>query len=109
MLSLFKRRRPEAVEQSTAIPPNVEAALEAATFHMRPGGEGDRVVVQIEGWRGFIHNPETCAKTLQAAFPELTEAQAQRGARFLASRVRLHARQVDAALQPEQAPWLHRY
>jgi len=108
---LFKRTD-KGGEESSDLPADVMAALESATFHVRNGGgdKGDepRLVVQVEGFRGFIMNRETCANWVKKAFG-LNDAQAKRGANFLANRARQHHRAVMQAVQPASKSWISDY
>lgn len=97
----------EAVE-STALPADVLAALEGATFHQRaPGDDGmPRIVVQPAGMRGWLYG-EKDDEQLAKAFPELTEAQLQRACRFLDSLVKNHLRLVERESQPKRGSWVN--
>lgn len=102
-----KRNEAEAVE-STALPADVSAALEGATFHQRaPADDGmPRIVVQPAGMRGWMHG-ENDAEHLATAYPELTEAQLQRACRFLASLVKNHLRLVERESAPKRGNWVN--
>ncbi|EMB4117875.1 hypothetical protein IPC367_18965 [Pseudomonas aeruginosa] len=104
-----KRKEGEAVE-STALPAEVLAALEGASFHQRqPGDDGEpRIVVQPAGLSGWVHG-DNDAERLSRAFPELTEAQLQRACRYLASLVRNHSRMVDNGGETKRSSWVNRW
>lgn len=99
----------EAVE-STALPADVSAALEGATFHQRaPGDDGmPRIVVQPAGMRGWLYG-EKDDEQLAKAFPELTEAQLHRACRFLDSLVKNHLRLVERESQPKRGSWVNNW
>jgi len=93
-VALVFKRKGEAVEH-TALPADVMAALDGATFHSRHSNEGSRVIVQPAGMRGWVHSAEADAKALSSFFPELTEAQLARACRYIANLVRGHLRRLD--------------
>ncbi|MEQ6614196.1 hypothetical protein ACRS57_03695 [Pseudomonas aeruginosa] len=106
---MLRRKRKEGeVVESTALPAEVLAALDGASFHMRPAGEDGepRTVVQPAGLSGWIHG-DNDAQRLAKAFPELTEAQLQRACRYLASLVRNHLRMVENGGERERRNWVN--
>ncbi|WP_349568440.1 hypothetical protein [Azotobacter salinestris] len=105
MLGWFKRNAED--EESTTLPPEVQAAIDGASFFVRPADDFDRVVVQLAGWNGFIHDDEAARRFLQSAFPELAEAQLRRAVRYLASKVGNHLRQVAAGSKPTRRNWVN--
>ncbi|EIX1762579.1 hypothetical protein OP658_002902 [Cronobacter sakazakii] len=96
-----------AAEQA-AIPAEVLAIIEGASLYTRPGTDNQaRVIVQAEGWSGFMFSEESAERWLAKAFPELTEEQKTRAVNYLAALVRSHHRES----QPERkrTNWVNRW
>lgn len=96
-----------AAEQA-AIPADVLALIESAAMYSRPGDENQpRIIVQPEGWSGFIFSPEAAGKWMAKAFPELTEEQQTRAANYLAALVRSHHRESQPVRK--RTNWMNRW
>ncbi|HEY4370497.1 MAG TPA: hypothetical protein VGN52_01040 [Burkholderiales bacterium] len=95
-----------AADHST-VPDEVMAAIKAASIVVRHGGDGpnDRIMVKLgAGGAAFWHDPATNTGRLRESFG-LSEALAERAARYLANRVTGHLREQAAAVQPAGSAW----
>ncbi|PYA04147.1 hypothetical protein DMW43_15945 [Serratia marcescens] len=80
--------------ERAAIPDEILASIEGAQFYTRNGdNDAPRIIVQPEGFGGFIFSDDSVDKWLKRAFPELTPRQMERAANYLASLVRSHFRE----------------
>lgn len=116
-LTRFFARQPAVAAQSDALPADVLAALEAANVIPRVGahaadteidaGGETRAIIMLPGRRGFLFDGETGARALRNAFPELSDAQVERGVRFLSARLIIAAQEKAAWLnaEPESPKW----
>lgn len=103
-------RKRVGVDEATALPSEVLAAIEGATFHPRPDGDdgAPRTVVQLCHLRGWIHGADD-AKYLANAFPELTDAQIARACRYLATVVRRHINLMQTGGNSPRKNWVHEW
>jgi hypothetical protein len=93
---------------SDALPDEVKAAIVGSTIIDRGQGDMADLIVMASGFGGFRFSTEAARAWLQAAFPELTEAQIARGLRYLASHVKerqSRAEQDQLAASTERTSW----
>lgn len=97
--------RKKVAAERAAIPAEVLAIIESAAMYTRPGGEAPRVIVQPEGWSGFICNPDSAERWICRAFPELTPQQVERAVNYLGALIRSYQREQ----QPKQkrSSWMN--
>lgn len=82
--------------ERAAIPAEVLASIESAAMYIRPGADEftPRVIVQPEGWSGFICTTDSAERWISKAFPELTMQQTERAVRYLSALVRQHQTEI---------------
>jgi hypothetical protein len=93
---------------SDALPDEVKTAIAGATVIDRGQGDVADLIVMPAGFGGFRFSSEAARTWLQAAFPELTEAQIARAMRYLASHVKERqgrAEQDQLAGSTERTSW----
>lgn len=96
-----------AAEQA-AIPADVLALIESAALYSRPGtDEQARIIVQPEGWSGFMFSEESAERWMARAFPELTAEQKNRAVNYLAALVRSHHRERQP--KAKRTNWMNRW
>lgn len=114
-MRIFNRDTEPTPRGVAGIPHEVATAIEAASVHLRrPGKDGEsRVVVQLTGFAGWMsQGVEGDAKVLKKMFPDLSDPQSLRAARYLAALVssRLRLRESDSENgSRDRIPWVHRW
>ncbi|WP_313038241.1 hypothetical protein [Stutzerimonas nitrititolerans] len=102
---IFRKQDGEAV--SSALPVEVLAALDGAAIYARQPGEDDapRVIVQPVGFGGFIYDSQAAANFVEAAFPELNDAQTRRAVRYIGGLVGSFLRQAEQDMTEPRRNW----
>ncbi|HGV3498271.1 TPA: hypothetical protein ACNGY8_003902 [Klebsiella michiganensis] len=95
--------------ERAAIPAEVLVSIETASMYTRPGDENTpRVIVQPEGWGGFICNSDSAERWISKAFPYLNNEQKTSAVNYLGALVRQH--HADTAKSAKRATnWVNRY
>lgn len=94
--------------ERAALPGEVLAAIDSASMYVRHDNNLPRIIVQPEGWTGFIYSDDSAERWLNKAFPgQLNEQQKGSAVRYMAALVRNHHRESQPKRQ--RTNWMNRW